>query len=762
MKLRVTLALALLAVASAEAPFGSLALAQGRQQQWPTEGPPRPLAARPVNFPPYEVKTLPNGLKVVLVSHHEQPSVSVRMIVRAGAAMDPKGKLGLAMLTASLLDQGAGTRTAAQIADTIDFAGGLLGTGAGTDLTYVRTVVMKDGLDLGLQLMADVVRRPAFAPEEIERQRQQALSSLKVAAEDPDSLAGQIIDRLIYGFHPYGLPGSGTPDSLSSLTRQDFVDFHRQFYVPNNALLAIVGDVSAKEALAGVEKAFGDWQSREVPAFKPIDPPPPTRRVIIIDKPDAVQTEIRVGQIAIPRKHDDFEALDQAVKILGGEGANRLQQVLRSQRGLTYGASADLDSYKTAGGIVAETDTRTSSTAEALRLTVDEISKLQRERVGENELLGAQNYAVGHFPLTIETPDAIATQVLNSLFYELSLEELPNYRERILDIEPDDVQRVAREYFKPDRLAIVLVGNANEFIKDLKGVGFGEFERIPIDQVDLLAADLRKARRVGQAGGAGSAGRAGGGFPGFFRAITHQPYPPYPTYQPTGAPQAPREDGAAALLKRAIEARGGVDALEKTTGFVAEADTTITTPDGKVSAKTKTYVTYPARIRVEAELPGVQLVQVYADGSGWMRDPGGVHDAPPQMLSELASGIKRDVRALLLGAAKGSLNATVLPEEGFEGRVLKVLALSGDDVPQVKLFLDPQTAHVVKLSYEAAGQGQPARATEEFFSDYRTIDGLAFPFKASVVRSGVVLLERQITSVDINPEIKADVFVKPR
>ena len=137
------------------------------------------------------------------------------MIVRAGAAQDPKGKMGLAMLTASLLDQGAGNRTAEQIADTIDFVGGILGTGAGTDLTYINTVVMKDSLPLALQLMADVVRRPTFAPHEIDRQRQQAMSGLKVAAEDPDNVASQVIDRLIYGFHPYGLPGSGTAESLA-------------------------------------------------------------------------------------------------------------------------------------------------------------------------------------------------------------------------------------------------------------------------------------------------------------------------------------------------------------------------------------------------------------------------------------------------------------------------------------------------------------------------------------------------------------------
>jgi zinc protease len=744
------------------------ALAQNRS--WPSEAPPRPLPARPVNFPPYELKTMPNGLKVVVVSHHEQPAVSIRLIVRAGAAMDPKGKLGLAMLTASLLDQGAGKRTTQEIADTIDFAGGILATGAGTDLTYVRTIVMKDGLALGLQLMADVVRRPTFAPEEIERQRQQAISSLKVAAEDPDSLASQVIDRLIYGFHPYGLPGSGTAESLAALRRQDFVDFHQQFYVPNNTLLAIVGDVTTEEAMTGVQQAFGDWVSREVPPFKPIEPPPPTKRVVIIDKRDAVQTEIRVGQLGIPRKHDDFVALDQAVTILGGEGANRLQQVLRSQRGLTYGASADLDSYKTAGGIVAETDTRTSGTAETLRVTVDEFSRLQREQVSEGELGGAQNYAVGHFPLTIETPDAIATQVLNYLFYELPLEELPKYRERILSVTTEDIQRAARNYFRPDRLAVVLVGNADEFIKDLRGVGFSDFERVPMDQVDLLSPDLKKASRSGGAGQAAEAGRYGGaglvaaggagrvgwagrGLIGFF---------PHPSYQTNQTNQTNPTDptAAAALLKRAIDGRGGLPALEKMTRFVANAETTLTTQDGKVTAKTRTSVEYPARMRVEAELPGVQLVQVYTDGSGWMQDPAGTRDAPSEMLAEFSAAMKRDVRTLLLGAARGTLRATVLPEEGSEGRVLKVLELSGDDLSPVRLYVDAQSGAIAKIAYETRSPGP--RLTEEVFSDYRMVDGVSIPFKATMRRGGVPLVERQITAVELNPDIKPEVFAKPR
>ncbi len=463
-----------------------------RVTSWPREGPPRPLAPRPVVFPPYEIRKLANGLQVVLVNHNEQPSVSVRLLIRAGAAQDPKDKHGMAMLTATLLDQGAGNRSAEQIADTIDFVGGALGTGAGSDLSFVNAVVMKDSYDLALELMADIVQRPTFAPEEVERQRQQALSALKVSADDPDAVAGQVIDRLIYGFHPYGLPGGGTVASLASLTRADFVDYHRKYFVPNNALIAVVGDIGAAEAMIGLEKHFGGWQPGVVPAQSATEPPQPTKRVIVIDKKDAVQTEIRVGHLAIPRKHNDYEAVDQAVKILGGEGANRLQQVLRSQRQLTYGASADLDTYQLAGAVVAETDTQTSNTAEALRIVVDEFSRLQRERVFDEELAGAQDYMVGHFPLTLEAPDAIATQVLNQLFYELPVDDLPKYRERVLKVTADEIQRVARWFIRPGQLSVVLVGNADAFVKDLKGIGFGDYERIPIESVDLLSADFQR------------------------------------------------------------------------------------------------------------------------------------------------------------------------------------------------------------------------------------------------------------------------------
>src|SRR6266513_245059 len=390
---------------------------QAQARDWPSERPPRSLPARDIKFPPYEIQTLPNGLQVVAVLHHEQPVVSMRLLVGTGSASDPKGKLGLAHLLASLLDQGTLTRSAREMNDAIDSIGGAMGAGAGSDLSYVNMVVMKDSFEPGMRMLADMVEHPAFAPEEIDRQRQQSLSFLRVSLDDPEYLANAVFDRLVYGFNGYGMPDSGTPATMAGITRDDLLAFHQKYFAPTNAIMAIVGDVTAAEAFDTVKKVFGDWKPREVARERFVDPPGSTRRVIVIDKPDAVQTEIRVGNIGIPRNHSDYMALNLAVRILGGEGSNRLHQVLRTERGLTYGAQADMNTHKDSGDIAAETNTRSDATGEVVRLIVDEMWRLQRERVSEAELAAAKAYLTGSFPLTIETQDSIALPLLNVMFF---------------------------------------------------------------------------------------------------------------------------------------------------------------------------------------------------------------------------------------------------------------------------------------------------------------------------------------------------------
>jgi zinc protease len=719
--------------------------ARAQTVDWPTERAPRPLAARDVRFPPYEVRTLANGMQVVAVLHHEQPAVSIRLIVRAGSVHDPEGKTGIANLVASLLDQGTTTKSAQEIADQIDTMGAAMGTGSGSDLTFANALAMKDSFGVVLDMLADVVRNPAFATEEIDRQKQQIVSSLQVNSNDPDYVASVLFDRLVYGFHPYGLPNSGTPETLAKITREDLQAFHRRYFVPNNMILAVVGDVTSEEAFAGVERVFGRWPKGEPAVLKTIDPPPPTRRVIVVDKPDAVQTEIRVGMLAIPRRHQDYLAWDLAVKILGGEGANRLHNVLRSERGLTYGASADTEARQQAGDFVAETDTRTETTGEVLRLMVDEFSRLQREAPFERELAGAQAYLAGSFPLTIETPNDIATEVLNVLFYELPVAEIGTFPKRVQAVTPDDILRVARQYVRPDRLSTVLVGNAAGFVQQLRSVGFTEFEVIPIEELDLMSASLRREGRR----------------PAFAAPRTPAPL----AYQASAAQaaQATRrasDPAAVALLKQVVDAKGGLDALKRVRTVVADADTAFQMQQGTVSSTTRTYVMYPDKFRVDAQVNGAEVLQVYNAGVAWVRDPAGVHDAPSPMRDDFANSVRRDTIPMLIGASEGRYAARVLPEEGRNGRVLRVLEISGEGLAPVRLLVDA-TGLITRQSFETAGpEGRPVQV-EEAFSDYRAVNGVMVPFKAELVRNGRLMLTRTLRSVTLNSPVDEALFQRP-
>jgi zinc protease len=725
--------------------------ASAQVADWPSERPPRPLPAREVKFPPYATRTLANGLQVVAVSHHEQPAVSLRLLVRAGGAQDPPQKPGVAALAASLLDQGTATRTAEQIAQTIDSIGGALGAGSGTDLTFINAVVMKDSFNVALDLVSESARNPVFAPQEIELQRKQMLSGLQVSYDDPEYLAGVVFDRLVYGFHPYGRPDGGTPSSLTSITRDDLLAFHKSWFGANNAILAIVGDVTADEAFAGAERAFGSWGKSNTVTETPGEVPAATRRLVIVDKPGSVQTEIRVGNTALMRKHPDYLALDLAVKILGGEGGNRLHRVLRSERGLTYGASADLNALKSTGDIVADTDTRSESTAETLRLIVDEMWRLQRQRVSERELADAQAYLTGSFPLTIETPSAIALQVLNAVFYGLDLQELQTFRERVNAVTVDDIQRVARAYLHPDRLSIVLVGEATKFEKDLKGLGFDQVERIPVSDLDLTAVDLRRASGAGRLR------------PAALNWRTPVPGPPgYSPYQARvatarDAARASSDAQARALIDRAIDAKGGLDKLKSIRTVHAVSDLITETPSGRVTVPTTIRVRYPAQFRIDSEMPGGPVIQVFDAGTSWVQDRRGVRELSEEAAEAMRQNVVRDPISLLLALHDERLRARRVDGEVLNGRAAPSLLIDLRASGPLKLILDPDTGLIVRqLYYTRTGSG----VVEETLSDYRDVKGLKVAFSVTIRHPAEPPITRTLRTFEYNVPLDASVFAK--
>jgi zinc protease len=724
------------------------------QNRWPSEGPPRPLPAHDVSFPPYEIRTLANGLQVVAVLHHEQPVVSMRMLVRAGGAFDPPQKAGLANLASSLLDQGTTTQSASEVNDAIDFIGGAMGSAAGTDLTFVNVIVMKDSFEVGMRMLSDMARQPAFAQPEIDRQRQQALSSLQVNLDDPEFVANAVFDRIVYGSHPYGLPQDGTPETIGAITRDDLVAYHARYFVPNNAILAIVGDVTAEEAFAGVTKIFGDWQRKEVPKTAFSAPPDPAKRLVVVNKPDAVQTEVRVGHLGIRRNNSDYMAVNLALRILGGEGANRLHQVLRTEHSLTYGAKADMDALLDNGDFEAATNTRSEATGEVLRLIVDEFWRLQRERVGDRELNDAKAYVTGSFPLTIETPDAIATQVLNVLFYGLPVEQLQTFRQRVNAVRSEDIERVARFFLHPDRLSIVLVGNAAAFLPQLRNQGFSNVDVIEMADLDLMASDFRRpgTRRAADRRGAAGAGST----------LPPAGYQPSFAQSPARTIDPPKDNAAAQqLLDKMIAAKGGLPRLRGVRTITVKTQATNKGPSGRDTAlETMTYLSYPMRVRVEMKGDRGEMVQVFDGTDGWVKDPNGVHEVPADVVEDLQAGLRRDTISVLLAAADGKVRYRLLPDARDDnGRTLHAMEFAGDDLDPIVLYTDAGSNLVVKQTYVAGGPGSPL--IEELFGDYRAVNGIQISHAATVRARGEVVLERKIAEFALNRPLAASLFTRP-
>ncbi len=460
---------------------------------------PGAAPAKPFRFPKASTRTLANGVRVFVISDAREPLISARLVLTsAGAVNDPAGKPGVANLTADLLTQGTATRTAQQIAEAIDFVGGSLSASADQDGTYLSATVVKKDIVLAMDLLSDILLHPAFKKEELDRRRQQALSNLKVQYSDPGYVADLVLDRLLYGKHPYGLPGAGTPDSLPKIERNDLVLFRDTHYAPDQALLAFAGDITPEAAFAAAEKYFGPgtWARRNVTLQAP---PAPSQvqgiRIVLIDKPDANQTQIRIGRLGIPRSSPDYIPLYVTNRIFGGGFNSRLSTEVRQKKGLTYGAYSGFNSYRQAGDFSASTFTRTEATVEAASLILGLIGRMSTGELGPAELDFARDYIAGVFPIQSETAEQVASRVLTVVQYGLPADYNETYQQKVLAVSPGQVKEMAGRYFDAKDLVLVLVGNVKAFNDAIrKEFPQARFEELPFDQLDVLAPDLRKAK----------------------------------------------------------------------------------------------------------------------------------------------------------------------------------------------------------------------------------------------------------------------------
>lgn len=418
-----------------------------------------------VKLPRAQEATLPNGLRVVLLESHKVPTFNMQMVVLSGGLSDKPDFRGLASFTAALLREGTTKRSSKDIAEQSDAIGATLtaNSGLANMTTNVNTNGLVENLDQTLELFSDVIRNPTFPQGEVDKYKTRTLAQLQFQRSIPQFLAQEQFNRAIYGSsHPASLVVPPA-DSIKKLTTNDLAEFHSTYYRPNNAILAIVGDVTLKGIMPKLEKAFGDWQKADVPAFSvPAAPAQADSKIYLIDRPGSVQTVIQLGTLGIERTSPDYFAVLMADRVFGGGPSGRLFMNLREDKGYTYGAYSSFSGSKFRGTWGASSEVRTDVTEGAMKEFMYELNRLRDQPVPDEELDNAKRAIVGSFALSLEQPGALLQNIILQKLYNLPADYWDTYPQKVAAITAADVQNVAKKYLIPGHLQVVAVGDATK------------------------------------------------------------------------------------------------------------------------------------------------------------------------------------------------------------------------------------------------------------------------------------------------------------
>lgn len=429
---------------------------------------PPPLAPRPLNLPePYE-KTLANGLGIVLIEDQRLPLISFRLAFRSGDANDPADLPGLTDMMSHLLSEGTETRTSRQIAEEIERLGATLSVGSNSDFTTIAASSLSIYVDEILELIADVTLRSSFPQNEVDLARDNTKQLLIQQRAQPSFLASERMAKVLFGEHPYANI-SPTADMLDRLNREDLLSFRRSTFVPNNAVLIIIGDFESAAILARVEDLFAQWPTGSVAQPpSPALPKPAARTMYLVDRPGSAQSNIVIGNEAITRTSPDYFPMLLMHTILGANASSRLFMNLREHKGYTYGAYSNLDARRRAGTFRATAEVRTAVTGASLHEFFYELDRIRDQAVSEEEIINAKSYLSGVFPIRIETQDGLIDQLVNIKMLDLPPDYLSNYREQVNAVTTAQIQEMAQKYVTPNQAAVVIVGDAAEITEQIK------------------------------------------------------------------------------------------------------------------------------------------------------------------------------------------------------------------------------------------------------------------------------------------------------
>jgi len=695
----------------------------------PVQGEPA-AAQKPYNklrYPPLRDLTLPkverfelaNGLVVYLVEDHQLPRVDGTVLVKTGARFEPADKVGLAsILGQAMRTGGTATRKGEEIDRLLENSGASVETSVDTDSASASLFTLKENLPQALEILADLLRNPAFPEDKIDLAKVQERSGISRRNDDVGGIADREFAKLVYGAaSPYARHTEYA--TIQNITRDDLVAFHRRYFVPNQAILGLWGDFNTAETRALVERVFGSWPRGEAPALRlPEVPADWQGSVNFIAKDDVNQTNLRLGHLGGRFDDPDFYALNVMTEILGGGLSSRLFRHVRSDLGLAYAAGAAwVAEFDHPGYFFIRVDTKSESTVKAAQETLKEVRRLTEAPVSADELRTAKEGILNSFVFNFDTTGEIVRRLMTYEYFGYPRDFLDKFKANVEKVTADDVLRAAQARLQPDKLVLLAVGRQQDFDQPLSALG-------AVKTIDIAI--------------------------------------PEPKVEAAGVPAATPESLARGrqVLEAAVRGMGGLEVLKNVRDLTVLSRLIQVTPGGELQLTSKLFVVLPDKFRQDVITPFGELSLAYDGEQGWQKTPQGTRSAPPPVLELLRKSAARTPVRLLREAAEGKRTVQFLETAEVDGHAVEVIQVTDAAGDAVTLFIELVTGNVLKQAFQGMAPGQGPVTEEHLFSDFRPVGGLVIPFKVVVLQDGKKSQERSVDSAEVNIGVDPKLFVR--
>jgi zinc protease len=663
---------------------------------------------------------LPNGMVVYLVEDHELPTISASAMIRAGARWEPVNKAGLASITGTVMRTGGSTsRPGDQLDEQLDRMGAYVETGIGQDSGRAMVSVLKEDIDTGLSILADLLQHPTFPQDKIDLAKIRERDAIARRNDTPDSVAFREFGRLIYGKDsPYA--HQTEYETLNAVTRNDLIEFHKQFFQPENVILGVWGDFSSPEMRARIEKTFGSWARGGRPKLMAPDVDPAARGragIYYIDREDATQSWVLMGYLSGKKSDPDYYALSVMNDILGGAFASRLFSNVRTSQGLAYAVGSSWAAQMDRPGLfTALGSTKPETTLKIIGSIKHEIQHLAEAGATDDELARAKSAILKGFAFEFDSTSKIVQRLVSYEYFGYPKDYLQQYQANIEKVTKADVDRVAKQFLLVDKLTVLVVGKEKSFEQPLSTLG-------KVTTIDVTI--------------------------------------PQPKATALAAATPETASKGTALLKTARQAMGGAS-LMGVKGLTTSANLAVSTPQGELSLKTEATLMWTGRLLNKMSTPMGEMLQGYDGQTLWMKTPQGVRELGAAQKADVETSFLRHTISLLQNFDQPGWSAQALGTAQMDGKTAEGVAVSNPARKvQVKLWIDPASNLVVKKAYTGALMGPPSEV-EEIYSDYRETSGVKMPFKVVLFRDGKKYGEQTNTEIKINPSVPESAYQKPQ